>query len=204
MSRCLASEVEFRNHCCPIHAGGSAFSEFSECGGRVRSPLTHQLCRRHGDRSRTVSAHMTRARSSVTSATSDDRRAMARSADERARSAIAGALARLAQAELRALVVAANALRLYAADLLSWRPRLADREHSRRTGLHLPAQPPEAAMPPAGHVAGAVAVTALRDGYADSGGGHCARAVALMGANARTLTAGARLQQCGLPRLSAA
>jgi hypothetical protein len=101
---------------------------------------------------------------------------------------IADALAELAEAELRAMVVAANELVLEAAGLLLWMEHLADWELNRRVGLSLPLQSPEAAIPPEERAESVVAVTMLRDGFAEGSWADSAPVVALFDAIVGALT----------------
>jgi hypothetical protein len=101
---------------------------------------------------------------------------------------IADALAELAEAELRAMVVAANELVLEAAGLLLWMEHLADWELNRRVGLSLPLQSPEAAIPPEERAESVVAVTMLRDGFAEGSWADSAPVVALFDAIVAALT----------------
>ncbi len=89
------------------------------------------------------------------------------------------------------MVVAAGALLAEAPDLLSWTTHLADWELNRRAGSRVRAQPPDAAIAPEECATSVVAVTMLRDGYAESGGAGSARVVALLDAIVQALTAGA-------------
>ena len=107
---------------------------------------------------------------------------------------LATALAELQEAELRALVVAANELVLMAAGLLSWIEQLADRELNRRSGLNLPLQPPDAAIPPEEDAESIVAATMLRDGFAEGGGRQQDPVVALFDAIVGALTGAGRSQ----------
>jgi len=129
------------------------------------------------------------ARSSATLATSDDRRAVARSAGQQTESAIAGALAELARPELQTLVATSSVLLPEAGALRAWIAQLADWELHRRAGSQLPARPPAAVVPQAERVASVVALTMVRDGYAESGGSDCARVVTLLDAIIWTLPA---------------
>jgi len=127
------------------------------------------------------------ARSSATLATSDDRRAAARVAGPQPESPIAGALAGLAWPELQSLVVASDALLAELGGLDAWIAQLADWELDRRAGLRFPGPPPAIAIPQELRVASVVALTLLRDGYAESGGPDCVRIVVLLDAIIGTL-----------------
>ena len=101
---------------------------------------------------------------------------------------VADALAELAEAELRNMVLAANELVLEAAGLLLWMEHLADWELNRRAGVGVPLQPPDAAILPEERTESVVAVTMLRDGFAEGSWADSAPVVALFDAIVGALT----------------
>jgi hypothetical protein len=100
---------------------------------------------------------------------------------------VADALAELTESELRALAVTANELVLEAAGLLVWMEHLADWELKRRAGSFFPLQSPDAAIPPAERADSVVALTTLRDGFAEGSWADSVPVLALFDAIAGVL-----------------
>jgi hypothetical protein len=113
--------------------------------------------------------------------------------------AVVAALGELAETELKALVVAANELVLATTGLLSWVDHLADWELNRRAGVDFPLQPPSMAIPPEESIESVVAVTMLRDGFADGSWADSAPVVALFNAIVEALPGAERATNESIP-----